>query len=140
MITHLIEATNIEAGGMNHGKFLVAKFDREWIARSEVDAAYDAAMVMSLIRRCGWAPDHILVLDLETGEGAMFWPHGIARIDLNTKRRIWVCPMFEPFLTWLYSQDLTDITKLPKVVQIDTPESALHGYRRSGSPYGNWSA
>ncbi len=50
------------------------------------------------------------------------------------KHQLWVCPMYLPFLTWLYNQDLTDLDKLPKVVQFtdEDAEGAMAGYRRSG--------
>ncbi len=125
MITKIIEATNIDAGGMNWGKFMVSKFDDEWNYQSQIDTG------RSLLRTVGWRSDTIMVFDLQTGEGGLFQPDGLAAADLN-KHRIWVCPMFEPFLAWLYKQDLSDLQKLPAVVQIDNPESSLSGYRRRG--------
>lgn len=121
----MIEATNVTAGGMNWGKFMVGRFtEEEW--------AYRSAIVpeRSLLRTVGWTKKHILVWDLQTGEGAIFSPDGMARIDLNQKHQVWVCPMYEPFLTWLYQQDLTDLDTLPALVEIKNPESALYGYRR----------
>jgi len=45
-----------------------------------------------------------------------------------------VCPLYEPFLTWLYTQDTTDLDKLPDFVEIDVKDApfAMSGYRRSG--------
>ena len=44
--------------------------------------------------------------------------------------------MFEPFLQWLYQQDLSDITKLPALVSFTGEEikdhASLAGYRREG--------
>lgn len=123
MITHFIEATN---GPCNWGKFMVARFTPEqWAARSFISAGE------GLLRGRGWTPDHVLVLDLQTGEGAMLLPGGCAAADLH-KRRIWVCPLFEPFLEWLYQQDLRDLAQLP--AHIDLPEAPfeLRGYRRAG--------
>jgi len=112
-------------GRGNHGKFLVGRFTREeWARRSAVDN-------FLLLGGRGWSEDHILVLDLQTGEGAIFKPGGLARADL-TKHRVWVCPLFEPFLEWLYQQDLTDLSKLPRLVEFPNAEFALHGYRRTG--------
>ena len=79
----------------------------------------------------GWSKDNLLVLDLQTGEGAVFKPKGSAKGDLD-KHALWLCPLFEPFLGWLYEQDLTDIEKLPALVKIKNPASALYGYRRPG--------
>jgi hypothetical protein len=71
------------------------------------------------------------VLDLETGEGAYFLPGGNARADLR-EHRVLVCPMFEPFLEWLYAQDVNDITTLPVVLDLPDAPFALYGYRRPG--------
>jgi hypothetical protein len=40
--------------------------------------------------------------------------------------------MFEPFLTWLYTQKIDDLDALPAVVNIEDCEKAMAGYRRSG--------
>ena len=121
MKTRIIEATN----GFNHGKFLLGRHDVEWSHPTAIDDS--AYRVLSLT---GWSPRHLLVLDLATGEGAMFQPGGMAAADLD-KHRIWVCPMFEPFLTWLYRQDLSDLDALPLLVELEAG-SALYGYRRPG--------
>lgn len=124
MQVKIIEATNVDAGGINWGKFMLCRFDTEWEHRSVVGGD------RPLLRSLGWGPEHLWVMDLQTGEGALFRPGGFAAADLNTKHQIWVCPMFEPFLTWLYQQDLKDITKLPDLVKIADPTSSLSGYRR----------
>lgn len=123
MITKIIEATNHAAGGLNWGKFLVGRFDHEWEYQSQIDAG------RRLLPTVGWSSSTIMVFDLQTGEGGLFSPGGLASADLD-KHRIWVCPMFEPFLTWLYKQDLTDLQALPAMVQITNPDSSLWGYRR----------
>lgn len=125
MITKIIEATNCEAGGLNWGKFLIGRFDHEWDYQSHIDTG------RRLLPTMGWSSDILLVFDLQTGEGGLFRPGGLASSDLF-KHQIWVCPMYEPFLTWLYQQDLTDLQALPAVVQIADPTSALAGYRRGG--------
>jgi hypothetical protein len=71
-----------------------------------------------------------MVTDLQTGEGAIFRPGGLASYDLD-KNQLWVCVLFEDFLTWLYKQDLTVLQALPRRVELDT-ESALWGHRRLG--------
>jgi hypothetical protein len=38
--------------------------------------------------------------------------------------------MFEPFLTWLYAQDLSDLQALPDYVELPDAPFALAGYRR----------
>ena len=123
MITKFIEATN---GPQNWGKFAVSRFSaEEWAQRSEIDPP------RSLIGGRGWTREHIHVLDLQTGEGAIFRPGGHAPYDLG-KHRIWVCPLFEPFLTWLYQQDLTDLDALPGHIDLPEAEFSFTGYRRPG--------
>lgn len=124
MITKFIEATN---GPLNWGKFMVGRFDKEWSYKSVVDE--DGP---SLLWGRGWTPEHILVVDLQTGEGAMFMPRGFAPADLN-KHKIWVCPLFEPFLTWLYVQDLSDLDKLPAHIDLPNAPFDMQGYRRQGA-------
>lgn len=96
MRTRIIEATTGPTG--NHGKFLLGAFDAEWRWRSVLKS--DA---QPLLMHEGWSIEHLLVTDLATGEGALFRLGGFAPADLN-KHRIWVCPLFEPFLTWLYAR------------------------------------
>ena len=140
MDTVFIEATNTRAGGINWGKFMVGRWTQEeWSRSSVVNDEYlrstgtndQARRIGSpLLRQIGWASHHITVMDLQTGEGAIFRPGGLASADLH-KHRIWVCVLFEDFLTWLYHQDLSDLQALPRLVNLDT-ESALYGHRRKG--------
>lgn len=124
METRFIEGMHPDGRG-NHGKFLVGRFtSEEWGRRSAVDN-------WPLLGGRGWSNDHIIVMDLQTGEGAVFKPGGLASADLK-KHRVWVCPLFEPFLTWLYQQDLSDLSKLPALVEFPDAEFALSGYRRPG--------
>lgn len=123
MIRKFIEVTNAGDSGINWGKFLVVRFEAD-------DIAYQ------LIRGRGWGSDHLLVVDLQTSEGAIFRHGGSARADLN-KQGIWVCPMFEPFLEWLYRQDVSDLAALPSLVELTEAEapSAFAGYRRGGPDF-----
>lgn len=124
MFTKFIEATNRPNG--NWGKFMLGRFTpEEWALRSVIDPE------RSLINSRGWEAKHLLVTDMQTGEGAIFRPGGYAVADLN-KHRIWVCPLFEPFLTWLYKQDLADFDKLPAHVNLPDAEFMYAGYRREG--------
>ncbi len=123
MKTKLIEVT--DATRFNWGKFCVMRFDHEWERPSKI------GITSSLLREIGWNARNIVVLDLQTGEGAQFLPGGLARADLN-KHRIWVCPMFEPFLAWLYLQDLTDLDALPDLVDLGNVPVDVSGYRRAG--------
>ncbi len=125
MISVFVEVTN---GPRNWGKFLVSKFTADEFAQT---SAVDVGA--PLLGGRGWAEYHILVVDLQIGEGAIFRPGGMASADLQ-KHRIWVCPMFEPFLEWLYLQDLEDLTTLPKLVDLPDAEFQWSGYRRPGRP------
>jgi hypothetical protein len=135
--TKLIEATHGISGPGNWGKFCVARFTTEWDRRTRVghttELAAHADSPQPLLPACGWGrgSGHVWVMDLQTGEGAYFRPGGHAPADL-AKHRIWVCPLFEPFLCWLYKQDLTDLATLPDVVELPDAPFAFHGYRRSG--------
>lgn len=124
MIQKIIEVV----GSINWGKFLLMKFTEEWQMESKVSPG------SPLLQQLGWSRNNIWVLDLQTGEGAFFRPGGLASADLNDKHQIWCCPMYEPFLNWLYKQDLADITKLPDVVRFSKEQegdhAALWGRRR----------
>lgn len=123
METVFIEATH-GPQRFNHGKFMVARFTAdEWSRRSVVDGRV-------LAHTGGWTHGHVLVLDLQTGEGAIFRPGGKASYDLGHKHQIWVCPLYEAFLDWLYQQDLTDLQKLPPLVELPDAPAGLCGYRR----------
>jgi hypothetical protein len=134
--TKIVELSN----GFNWGKFLVCRFDEtEWRRRSALPEEEDDPLAtrVSLLSRCGWAPAHLGVFDLATGEGAFFRPGGNARVDLE-KHQVWVCPMFEPFLTWLYRhpEGWQDFERLPEVVMLTEAEtrgaSSIYGHRRRG--------
>lgn len=127
METKIIEVTN---GPLNWGKFMLGKFEEtEWERVSALPEALD----QPLIRGRGWGTQHLLVLDLQTGEGAVFYPSkdGSARSDLN-KTKIWTCPMSEPFMEWLYQQDLSDIQELPDHIDLPHAKFDVAGYRRTG--------
>ena len=125
MQTKIIEATNQR---VNWGKFMLGRFDHEWKQCSTI-----STLSTPLLREIGWDSSHLLVLDLQTGEGAIFRinPSGHAANDLR-KHRIWVCPLFEPFLVWLYRQDVSDLSALPAMIDLPDAEPALWGYRRPG--------
>lgn len=139
MICKIIEATDV--GQFNHGKFMVRLFEHdEYNYMSRIAPEY-------LLRRfCNYPRATIWVDDLYTGEGCRFaFPS--YRIKENreqraahvkeslNRHRIWVCPMFEPFVTWLLGQDLSDLSCLPDVVD-SLPDDACSfwGYRRPGPP------
>lgn len=124
MHVKFIEATNKD---MNWGKFVVCRFDKdEWERRSAIDPG------RSILATRGWSPDNIWVLDLETREGAAFKPGGLAAADLQ-KHKVWVCPLYQPFLEWLYTQDLSDLGRLPAMVNLPEAPFAMYGHRRPGT-------
>jgi hypothetical protein len=144
MRTRFVEVSQDATRGFNWGKFLVGVFEpEEWLRSSELERQLNR-MGGSLLATRGWTPGHVLVLDLETGEGAMFAPGGSPSADLD-KHRVWVCPMFEPFLGWLYGHILewSLATKMPRdtygwfdvlpaLVELPDAEPAMQGYRRRG--------
>lgn len=145
METTFIEAVSYTDAGhpLNHGKFMVGTFTpQEWARRSTVntgaglqsyidsDDEWLAEMAEGkLLASCGWGHEHFVVFDLATGEGGIFRHGGKAQSDLS-KHKVWVCPLFEPFLTWLYAQD--DVSDLPERVDLTGIPLQMQGYRRSG--------
>lgn len=131
MKTKIIEGVQDLAKPGNWGKFLIGVPDTEWQHSSRIDAKGS----WPLLREIGWTAEHLWVLDLQTGEGAFFLPRGLAHADLE-KHRIWVCPLFEPFLEWLYDRyranPRLDIDELPDVAELPDAPFAFRGYRRPG--------
>jgi len=124
MKTKIVEVTN---GPANWGKFLVGMLDDEWQHRSAVDTV-SRRPLLSLI---GQDPAARLVLDLQTCEGVIVKPGGLAKADLS-EHAIWVCPLFEPFLAWFYAHPQHwDVTSLPALVDLPDAPFALKGYRRT---------
>lgn len=132
MRTRIVEAVQSKDRPGNWGKFLVGAFDEEWAYESRVGPGR-----APLLRSCGWwGPERLWVLDLQTGEGAYFGLGGSASADLR-RNAIWVCPLYEPFLEWLYQQHREgggrlDLDDLPDVVELPDAEFALYGHRRPG--------
>jgi hypothetical protein len=129
--TKIIEAVQSKAVPGNWGKFMVMVPEEEWAYRSQVSTEFSGALLSAL----GWTWQHVWVLDLQTGEGAFFKAGGYPKADLD-KHAIWVCPLFEPFLEWLYARwretGTLDLDALPEVVELPDAEFALRGYRRPG--------
>jgi hypothetical protein len=134
MLTKFIEAGN----GWNWGKFVVAQFDpEEWHRRPKFPGC-DGEDAAPLIVGRGWDPRrHYFVMDLQTGEGAMFALDGSPDYDLTEKHAIWTCPMFKPFLRWLYAHyadGWRDPAELPDFVTFTEEEapSSMAGSRGRG--------
>ena len=156
MDTYLFEAVS-PAG--NWGKFLVGVMAEEWTWRSRINPTAPVATALlpepndwgchdaqcgdstwdhdcpvtplPLLGTIGWNRRALWVLDLQTCEGAAFTPGGSASADLM-KHRIHVCPLFEPFLDWLYGQDTARLSTLGPLVEVRAPLQ-LGGYRRPGT-------
>lgn len=124
----------VETGGQgNWGKFAVGMFDNtEWREEAKYPGCEE---VGSLLRwGCFVYPDLYWVLDLQTKEGAMFHVgYGLAVADLR-KHQIWVCPMYETFLVWLYkfaaANPKTWWDILPRTVDLPHTPFEFAGYRR----------
>lgn len=120
VITHFIEASQT-AAGFNHGKFMLGRLSEVEAAARSALPGYEDESLWTVGGRRRLNPRSTLVLDLQTGEGAAFALRGLAVADLAA-REIWVCPMFEPFLVWLYQQGLGDgsgdIKALPRFVTL----------------------
>jgi hypothetical protein len=131
MKTKIIEAVQSKAVPGNWGKFMVMVPEEEWAYRSQVNTEFSGPLLSSL----GWSFGHVWVLDLQTGEGAFFRAGGYAHADLE-KHAVWVCPLFEPFLEWLYARyrenPHLDISDLPDVAELPNAEFSFAGYRRPG--------
>jgi hypothetical protein len=142
METRIIEAGQAAGGrdAFNWGKFLLGRPDDEWLRATAMNEPAHPLLAVSpvpLLSRCGWSTRHLWVLDLQTGEGAFFRPGGSAHADLE-KHKIWVCPMFGPFLEWLYQQDLSDLAALPDLVELPDAPALLSGHRRPGPAPRTW--
>jgi hypothetical protein len=128
MDLRFVEVTN---GAFNWGKFAVGRHTKaEWFEPEQMDGA-----IGHLLTGRGWSYGHFWVLDLQTGEGAMFHPGGSAHADM-TRHQLWVCPMFEPFLEWLYAhvRDVPDAwwDTLPRVLDLPDAQPHIYGHRRPG--------
>lgn len=130
MRTRIVEVTN---GVANWGKFLVGEFDEEWNRQTALPLDPELKFDMPLLRQLGHSHQSHLIFDLQTCEGvALPLPHksSDAHCDLD-KHRVWVCPMFEPFLAWLYV-NFTTLDALPEHLDLPDAEFSMSGYRRSG--------
>ncbi len=125
METKIIEAHSPNG---NWGKFLLCRMEKiEWERKVELPGV---DLAMPLLHQLGWTHEHVWVLDLATGEGALFLPGGLAKSDLD-KHKVWVCPLFEPFLEWLYEKKVRLFSVLPSVVELEAPFE-FRGYRHQG--------
>lgn len=117
MIVKFIEASD----GTAHGKFMLARMDAELATRSGLPG-YEDEPLMTVGGRRKFNSHSTLVVDLQTGRGAALALDPFSYTKLDEGGRMWVCPMFRPFLKWLCLQGLGmgagDITALPSYVEI----------------------
>lgn len=129
MKSKIIEVTNNQ---QNWGKFMVLSPDTAWERKSLIQTLDGGEpSTRPLLQIIGWSRQHVWVLDLQTGEGIYTLPKGNAAADLD-RHNVWVCPMFEPFLSWLYQQDIAELDALPDVLNLPDAAFALYGFRRTG--------
>jgi hypothetical protein len=135
LIAHIVEATN----GLNYGKFLLARLDADEL---RMPTAMPEGNGTPWWRHGGLRrlnPHTTLVVDLQTGEGACFTLEGSgfhAHVDLE-RFRVHVCPLYEPFLGWLYdrgefARGRGDLTTLPRYLELPDAPAAFAGHRRPG--------
>lgn len=131
MNTRIIEATN----QANWGKFLVGIWDgRERRHQSVISKSRKNPR--PLLAQMGMDVENtIFVLDLQTGEGALFTHGGDLKADLD-KHQILVGPLFQPFVEWLYRQPKETIASLdlPVVAELPSVPFNTQGLRRTGVP------
>ncbi len=133
MDTRFVEVTN----GFNHGKFLIGRYSEpEMDERTQFGGEFGQ---YSIIRSQGFSRLDHWILDLSTGEGAIFPLTGSATHDVH-KRRIRVCVLYEPFVVWLYAHVAANPDtwwdELPRLVALPHAPSDFGGYRRPGLPDG----
>lgn len=115
MRTKLVEATQSPA--FNWGKFMLLQFDYD-------DAQYQSQISkhQRLLAAVGYQGDlkvWLWVLDLQTGEGAVFpvLNNGLLEYDIK-EHQIRVCPMYKPFLEWLYANFNGNLEDIPSIVEV----------------------
>jgi hypothetical protein len=141
MDTCFVEATN----GFNHGKFMVGRLTAEEAqATSNLPGLEGEWLFHNSGGRRRFTPDRTLIVDLQTGEGCEFSleRHGLphaeqASWELNDRHKIWVCPLFEPFVRWLAvwasEHENWTIGQIPNLIDLKDAKFAFAGHRREGS-------
>lgn len=137
MLSKMVEVSD----QVNWAKLMVSQFDNDELAyKSRVDTEAKSLLEAVAARRkeyWGEAQQKRLVVDLQTDEGAWFLPHPERdpKVDLD-RHQIWVCPLFYPFLQWLYRTNPVHVSGIPDVVELD-PDDVIkfQGYRRPGPQF-----
>lgn len=121
MITRFVEVTD----GWMYGKFLVCRMDAEELATpSEMPDARHGERLLVHGGRRRFNDHSTLVIDLQLGTAAA-WPlQGL--MEAYESEHLWhlhVCPMYRPFVRWLYEQGrwamgAGDITEIPRYLEV----------------------
>jgi hypothetical protein len=128
METIYIEATSKRTGPGQYFTFAVSQFtDLERQRRSQITKTTLLPMLMTNYQI-------LHILDMQTGEGAIFRFRGDPEGD-RLRHQIKTSPIFPDFLAWLYQQDVSTLSTLPRIVDLDRPQLAERDsrYLRKGT-------
>lgn len=120
---------------MNWCKAMVRRFgEADRAVRSRVREGVPLLEAVDANRRLktGEVGRKLLVVDLQTEEGAIFVPspEGDPKADLE-RHAIWVCPLFLAFLRWLYAHP--DFEAIPALIELPNGDGVhFQGWRRPG--------
>lgn len=138
-----VEAGQAPEGGGNWGKFAVARWSTLEMREPTRFPGCEGQFITGLT---GSPFDHIWLLDIQAGEGALFSINNPIPVDVPhqlNEKQIYICPMFEPFMTWLWEHirshqgtNLDWFDELPRVVVLPEAPFDLYGYRRRGRTSG----
>lgn len=128
MRTYLFETIASPRTPKNWGSFMVCVPDEiEWAWQSHVSTS-----LMPALAEFGWTPEHVIVMDMKTGEAAFFRPGDREAAEDLTLHRIYRSPQLGLFLTWLYGQDIAHLYQQPAVIEVEDCTFALEGWREIG--------
>jgi hypothetical protein len=138
MKTMFLEAGHGPAAPGNWGKFMIARYEPHELTEPTRYPGCEGRQ--GIVNQRGWAGDHFWVLDLVTGEGVRFHVGAVPEIDAHNaleEHPVWVCPLFEPMLVWLFKfvggRPETWWDELPRTIDLPDAPFQLYGYRRSGT-------
>ena len=135
MDSRLIEAEN----GGNWGKFMVGQWTHADLEQRSLVAVGEPLLgrTEGNLRKGQIDPRRArLVFDLQTKKGGLFEPDpaGDSNADLEASG-LWVCPLFAPFLAWLYERGQAPVASLPSIFNLPPAQSKLQGYKRPGPDF-----
>lgn len=131
MITRFVEVTD----GMMYGKFMVCRLDASELATTTaMPEAPEGQRLLTYSGRRRFNDHSTLVIDLQLGTG-WAWPlsdgligmRHYAREHFDRDLAPHVCPMYLPFVLWLYEQGkwargAGDIAEIPRYLDLRTAE------------------